>query len=203
MTHDTRQAIIYCRISDPKQAIRGDGLNSQETRCREYAAAKGYHVLDVFRDEQTGKDAKRPGMTAMLAATRRRPPGSTIVIVDDISRLARDTKAHWDLRARITKAGGLPESPSFKFGTDADSNFMENVMAGAAQHQREKNAEQTKNRMRARAQNGYFVFQAPVGYRYEKVPGHKSMLKRREPHASIVIEAWKATPTGASKFRLT
>jgi hypothetical protein len=32
-----RPAVIYYRVSDIKQTIRGEGLNSQETRCREYS----------------------------------------------------------------------------------------------------------------------------------------------------------------------
>lgn len=36
------KAIVYCRVSDTKQTTRGDGLNSQETRCREFAKYKGY-----------------------------------------------------------------------------------------------------------------------------------------------------------------
>ncbi|MEM1275316.1 MAG: hypothetical protein AAGH74_02235 [Pseudomonadota bacterium] len=36
------QAVIYCRVSSAKQSSRGDGLASQETRCREYARYKGY-----------------------------------------------------------------------------------------------------------------------------------------------------------------
>ena len=59
-----------------------------------------------------------------------------MVIVDDISRLARDLGAHWDLRLAIKKAGGTLESPSVKFGEDADSIFIENVLASSAQHQR-------------------------------------------------------------------
>ena len=28
------KAVIYCRVSSTKQTVRGDGLGSQETRCR-------------------------------------------------------------------------------------------------------------------------------------------------------------------------
>jgi site-specific DNA recombinase len=31
------KAVIYCRVSSAKQTVRGDGLASQETRCREFA----------------------------------------------------------------------------------------------------------------------------------------------------------------------
>jgi hypothetical protein len=35
-------AVIYCRVSDRRQTVDGDGLFSQEHRCRKYAAARGY-----------------------------------------------------------------------------------------------------------------------------------------------------------------
>jgi site-specific DNA recombinase len=34
-------ALIYSRVSDAKQVRDGDGLNSQITRCREFAKRKG------------------------------------------------------------------------------------------------------------------------------------------------------------------
>ena len=43
-------AVIYCRVSSAAQVKRGDGLGSQETRCREYAAGRGYKVVEVFHD---------------------------------------------------------------------------------------------------------------------------------------------------------
>lgn len=191
-----RQAIIYCRVSDQKQVRVGDGLNSQETRCREFARARGYRLVEVFKDDFTGAQADRPAMKAMLSFLTSRRLDAPVVVIDDISRLARDLSAHWDLRLAIKKAGGTLESPSLKFGEDADSTFIENVLASSAQHQRQKNAEQTKNRMRARVINGYWVFQAPAGYRYERVTGRGQMLKRHEPVASAVQEALEGYASG-------
>ena len=36
--------------------------------------------------------------------------------------------------------------------------FRENILVSVAQHNRQKNAEQTKNRMRGRVLNGYWPF---------------------------------------------
>jgi DNA invertase Pin-like site-specific DNA recombinase len=191
-----KQAVIYCRISDPKQAVRGDGLRSQETRCREYARHRNYGVIEVFQDNITGKHAQRPGMKAMLTCLRKNRSKKLVVIIDDISRMARQVTSHWELRALVAEAGGILESPSLKFGDTSDDHFLENILASAAQHQREKNAEQTKNRMKARVQNGYWVFQAPTGYRFEKIPGHGKMLVRNEPVASIVQEALEGYASG-------
>lgn len=180
------KAAIYCRVSDVKQTIKGDGLASQETRCREYARYRGYQVTQVFHDKGvSGSLINRPGMQAMLAFLRKHKADNVIVIIDDISRLARGIKAHVELRGSIAMAGGTLESPSVEFGDDADSELHEFILATVAQHQRRKNAEQTLNRMRARALNGYWVFWAPRGYRFQKVEPHGKLLVRDEhPNAS-------------------
>jgi site-specific DNA recombinase len=191
------QAVIYTRVSSVKQTTRGDGLSSQETRCREYARYKGYDVLKVFKDDMTGSLVKRPGMQAMLAFLRKSSKKQdVVVIIDDISRLARGIEAHIQLRSTLAKAGGKLESPSIEFGDDPDSRFVEHLMATVAQHQREKNGEQTINRMRARVMNGYWVFQAPMGYRYQRVSGQGNMLVKDEPHASLLKEALEGFATG-------
>jgi len=65
----SRKAIIYARVSDVKQVSEGDGLGSQETRCREHARAKGCEVVATFPDTITGgvDFMQRPGMVALLA----------------------------------------------------------------------------------------------------------------------------------------
>ena len=185
------KAVIYCRVSSQKQVKKGDGLGSQETRCRDYAKHKGYEVVSVFRDEGvSGSMINRPSMQEMLSFLKRhKRKEEHVVIIDDISRLARDLEAHIQLRTAISGAGGKLESPSIEFGEDSDSRLVENLLASVSQHHRQKNAEQVTNRMQARVMNGYWVFSPPTGYRFERIKGHGKMLVRDEPIASIVQEA--------------
>ena len=191
MNANKQKSLIYCRVSSIAQLQKGDGFSSQETRCREFARAKSYEVCEVFRDEgASGGVIDRPGMQAMLTFLRRRKADQYIVLIDDISRLARGLEAHIQLRTAIDAAGGKLESPSIEFGEDSDSLLVENLLASVSQHQRQKNAEQTLNRMKARTQNGYWVFNPPVGYRFARVSGHTGqVLVRDEPVASVVQEA--------------
>ena len=192
------QAVIYARVSSAAQVRKGQGLGSQETRCREFARMKGYDVDRVFVDEAvSGGITTRPGMQAMLSYLKEHAHAqSFVVVIDDISRLARDIKAHLDLREAIASAGARLESPSVEFGEDSDSILVENLLASVSQHQRQKNAEQTKNRMRARAMNGYWVFWAPRGYRFAHQPGQGKVMVRDEPLASIVTEALEGFASG-------
>ena len=184
-----KKAVIYRRVSSIKQTKVGDGLFSQETRCRDFAKMKGYEVIEVFSDDVSGSLIDRPGMRALLAAVRKHRGEEVVVIIDDVSRLARDLTAHLELRSAISAAGGMLESPSIEFGEDPDSILVENLLASVSQHQRQKNGEQTKNRMKARVSNGFHVFQAPTGYRFQRASGRGKMIVRDEPVASIIQEA--------------
>lgn len=195
-SHSATEAILYCRVSSKAQVKRGDGLGSQETRSRQYADYKNYSVLRIFTDDMTGKRADRPGIQALLAFLKQRHGTPTVVIVDDITRFARRVNVHFDLRAANALAGGILESPSVEFRDDADGELHEYILASVSQHQSKKNAEQVLNRMKARSYNGYWVFQAPIGYKYEKITGHGKMLVRNEPLASIVQEALEGFALG-------
>ncbi len=196
-------AVTYCRVSSPKQVREGHGLGSQETRCREYAKIKNYEVVATFQDEGvSGGMINRPGMQAMLRFLRTQKEESCVVIIDDISRLARGLEAHLELRSAIAQAGGKLESPSIEFGEDSDSILVENLLASVSQHQRQKNAEQVKNRMRARAMNGYWVLNSFIGYHYRAVDGHGKMIVRDEPLASIVKEALESFACGRFESKM-
>jgi len=190
------KAVIYARVSDPKQKTEGHGLESQETRCREFASYKGYEVVEVFRDDMSGAYAGRPGMLAMLSYLKRRKADPHVVVIDDISRLARGLDAHLKLRTAISEAGGILQSPSIEFGEDSDSILVENLLASVSQHQRQKNGEQTTNRMRARAMAGYWCFPAPIGYVFKKVQGHGKLMVRDEPIATVLQEAMEGFASG-------
>ena len=152
--------------------------------------------MEVFQEEGiSGGLIDRPAIKRMLEFLRQHPHEQMVVIIDDISRLARGLKAHLELRMAIQDAGGVLQSPSIEFGEDSDSQLVENLLASVSQHQRQKNAEQVKNRMRARLMNGYWILGAPRGYRMDKRPGHGKMLVRDEPLASIIQEAMEGFAT--------
>ena len=195
------KAVIYARVSTTKQVTEGSGLSSQETRCREYAKHNAYEVSQVFADDVSGGLKDRPGMKALLAYLRQQRGQPYIVIIDDISRLARDVEAHRALRRSISKAGGILESPSNKFADDPDSQFLEVVQAGMAELERLKNKERTINRMRARMQDGYWVLPAPPGYKYERAKSRGKILVRDEPVASVMREALLGFASGRFQTR--
>jgi site-specific DNA recombinase len=191
-----KKAVIYCRVSSIKQTKVGDGLKSQEATCREFARQRGYEVVAVFSDDLSGKLLKRPGMKEMLAYLRARRREPHAVLIDDISRLARHIRTHFELRDAISRVGATLESPTMMFSDDDEPNFEEIVRAGLSHEQRRANAGQTKARMRARLLNGFWPFFAMPGYKFVRSPNRVKILVRDEPLASVLDEALEGYASG-------
>ncbi|MEQ3634426.1 recombinase family protein [Thalassolituus sp.] len=192
-----QKAIIYCRVSSLRQTIDGSGLDSQEHRCRRYAEQHGYVVEKVFTDDVSGGGdfLKRKGMVALLDYLRRRKT-HYVVIFDDLKRFARDTLFHLQLRAQMDRYNARIECLNFRFEDTPEGKFVEIIHAAQGQLEREQNGRQTIQKMCARLEQGYFVFQAPIGYCYEKIGAHGKLLVQNEPYASVIKESLEGFASG-------
>ncbi len=155
-----RKAVIYVRVSSSKQKSKGDGIRSQESSCRDYARYKNLDVACVFSDVMSGKHVSRPGMDRMLEFLRANTDHNYAVIIDDISRLARDIVAHLSLRSEITAAGGELMSPSIEFSDNPSAQLPEKMMALIVEQERIGNAARSRSRSIARMKAGYYVLRA-------------------------------------------
>lgn len=192
------RAVIYCRVSSTRQKTEGSGLESQEHRCRQYAAAQGYEVEAVFPDDASGGGdfIKRPGMVALLSYLDAQPDKNYVVIFDDLKRFARDTEFHIKLRREFQTRGARIECLNFKLDDSPEGKFVETIFAAQGELEREQNRRQVIQKMQARVEKGYYVFHPPVGYRYARDRVHGKLLVRDEPLASIITEALEGYAAG-------
>ncbi len=197
-TQKKKRAVLYCRVSSKKQTIDGSGLDSQEHRCRAYAEARGYEVEAVFPDDMTaeGDFIRRPGMVALLAYLDAKPDENFIVIFDDLKRYARDTEFHLKLKREMNARNAVRECFNFKFDDSPEGEFIETIMAAQGELERKQNRRQVIQKMKARVEQGFWVFRAPIGYRYEKSEYGGKQLVRDEPVASIIEEAMRGFASG-------
>lgn len=60
--------VIYCRVSSQKQVREGNGLDSQEAKCRTWCRSRNLDVLKVFREEGiSGGKEDRPALADMFS----------------------------------------------------------------------------------------------------------------------------------------
>jgi len=197
-----KKAVIYCRVSSERQVREGNGLEGQEKRCRDYANFKEYQVAQVFRDEGvSGGIIERPGIEALLDYITLHG-GGYAVIVDDINRFARDVVAHFTLKEAIKQSNSELECVNMKLEDNPEGHFIETIMAASAELERNRNKRQVLSRMKARLELGYWVFDAPPGYKYIKNPVEGKILALDEPKASIIREAMEGFAIGRFQTQL-
>jgi len=171
---DITYALIYCRVSSDRQATEGHGLEAQELRCREYAQRKGYKVEKVFKDSASGGGlyTSRPEQVAIIEHIDKFPYRKFILVIDDISRFARDAQGHMQLRSILRAKGVSIGCPNFNFEESLEGEVVENVMAVFSEYHRKGNKRQVVQKQKARLEAGYYPFGHKKGYDIVKDPIH-------------------------------
>ena len=98
-------AYAYLRVSGLGQ-VEGDGFVRQEQAIRKYAAANGFQVTKVFREEGVSGKTELEGRAAlkdMLEALASN--GAKTVIIEKLDRLARDLMIQESIIGDLRKRG--------------------------------------------------------------------------------------------------
>lgn len=189
-----QKVVIYCRVSSQKQVREGNGLESQEAKCRTWCKNKGYEVLKVFKDEGvSGGKKDRPAFKEMLDYLSNL--SGCIVLVEDLNRWSRETVNHFLLKQQITQLGHSLQSVNMALDDTEESELMETLSASISQYERKKNAKRAKSCMIEHAKQGYWIFYPPVGYKHQKIGG-KVHCVRLEPTATYIQEALEGFARG-------
>jgi len=94
-------AYAYLRVSSTGQ-IDGNGFDRQEKAILDHAKG-AYEVREIFRDAHTGTDADRPEFN--FCCERILKNGVRTILIEDLSRLARDSMVQQLLLAKLADLG--------------------------------------------------------------------------------------------------
>ena len=101
------------------------------------------------------------------------------------------------LRREFVKRGATIECLNFRIEDTPEGKFIETVIAAQGELEREQNRRQVVQKMKARVESGFWVFRAPVGYRYVSAPsGGGKVLVPDEVLGPIVQAALEGYATG-------
>ena len=82
---EKKKIILYCRVASNDQADKE--LNIQEQSLREYAATRGYNVVDVIKEIGSVVNLNRPGISKIHEIISRQKIDA--IIAKNISRYGR------------------------------------------------------------------------------------------------------------------
>ena len=145
------QAVIYARYSSDKQ--NEESIDAQVRACKEYAAHKGYTVLDVYADEAvSGKTAARRQYQKML---RDADKGKfEVILCHKYDRIARNLGEHVNLQARLKNIGVDLVAVAQDFGTSKEAKIMRTLVWSLSEYYIDNLAEETKKGLKETALKG-------------------------------------------------
>ncbi len=203
------RAAIYARYSSENQ--RPESIEDQVAACRKLASQQGLSVLDahIYTDEaQSGARSDRGGLNALVEAARA--GHFEAVVVDDLSRLARDNylmlsvlaELHFEGVRVVSVADGLDSG-------DEDSTLAIQIRGIFNELQLQDLKKKTLRGQMGQKQRGFAVGERTFGYRSVPV-GEVRMDKKGRPRpegyrmeiepreAAVVLRIFKAYAEGAS-----
>jgi len=205
-----KRAAIYARYSSENQ--RKESIDDQIASCRKYAAQHDCQIDDsnIFTDQATsGARADRKGLDALLAASKE--GRFEVVLIDDLSRLARDNylmltklaQLHFNGVSVVSVADGLDTD-------DRDAKLAIQIRGIFNELQLEDLKKKTLRGQKGQKERGFFVGEATCGYR--SIPfGETKMDKKGRPRpegykmviepieAAVVLRVFTEFAEGCSK----
>jgi DNA invertase Pin-like site-specific DNA recombinase len=146
-------ALAYVRVSTNEQAENGASLDAQRAALIAEAERRGWDVEVVADEGLSAKTLNRPGLTAALARLDRKEADFLMAVrLDRVSRSVSDFAGLLDRAGR--KGWGLVlQSPNIDT-SDPAGRFTVNVLASAAQYERELIGARTREGMAQRKAEG-------------------------------------------------
>jgi DNA invertase Pin-like site-specific DNA recombinase len=150
---DPSKVVGYVRVSTDEQADSGLGLAAQRATVAAEVERRGWTLVAVHEDAQSGKSLDRPGLAGALAAVQAgEAAGIVVAKLDRLSRSLKDfallmeraQKDHWNLVA-------------CDLGIDLSTpagEFMANVMGSAAQWERRIIGQRTRDALAVKRAEG-------------------------------------------------
>ncbi len=207
------RAAIYARYSSENQ--RPESIEDQITACRRLASQRGFSVLEdhIYADPaQSGARRDRQGLSALVAAAQSGQ--FDVVLVDDLSRLARDNylmlsviaEVHFEGVRVVSVADGLDsEDEEATLGIQIRGIFNELQL-------RDLKKKTLRGQM-GQKERGFSVGERTFGYRSVPVgtirmdkkgrprpEGYRMEIEPRE--AAVVLRVFKAYADGLSLTRI-
>ena len=153
LTRTKPLALAYVRVSTSEQAEQGASLDAQRAVLTAEAERRGWDVEVVADEGLSAKTLNRPGLTTALARLDRKEADYLMSVrLDRVSRSVSDFAGLLDRAGR--KGWGLVlQSPNIDT-SDPAGRFTVNVLASAAQYERELIGARTRDGMAQRKAEG-------------------------------------------------
>ena len=158
-------AVIYARYSSDKQTE--DSIEAQVRACKDYAAVKGYNVIEVYADEAISGKGSKTALRAKYQKMLRDCKKGTFdtILIHKYDRIARNVGEHVNLTAKLQEMGIELIATAQDFGKGNEAKIMRTLMWSLSEYYIDNLAAETRKGLKETALKGLHTGgYAPFGY---------------------------------------
>ena len=200
MNKEIENAVIYIRVSTDEQAQDALNLPNQKMRCGNYCQQRTWPVVEWFIDAgESARTSDRPEFQRMLAYCKNKRNKVRYVVVQDLSRFARNNRNQGEAIFQLGLSGvSLRSTYESNIDETAGGKLAANIFGSFNQFFSDSHSEKQKDRKRQAVLGGRVPWRAPIGYlNVDAKEG--SNIKPDELYAPLVRRAYQLMMTGLHK----
>ncbi len=171
-TTDTPRCVGYSRISSIDKRETGLSIDVQKSMILEKVGELGGELVEeVYVDDgRSGTNMNRPGLTALLARCSK--CDVNYLILQDTSRLSRDTRDYLSIRSILAKykVELIALTGISSFDDDPYSKFFDEILASVNALHPRISGYKAKQTAIEKFKSGHYPSWAPLGYKNIKNP---------------------------------
>lgn len=192
-THNKRRVFLYRRVSSAEQ-VEGSSLQEQHRVNEQFCEGKGHQVVGTFEDVQTAAKVGRRQFDEMVRKLKRgEADGLVFHKVDRSTRNYRD----WAVISKLMDAGYYIAFASEHLeSSETGGRLTMDLLVAMAVHYVRNLRDETKKGLRGRVRDGYWPWNAPLGYRDrdKTAPDEERCIKyvdkEKAPHIKRLFELY-------------
>lgn len=192
-----RKAVYYGRVSTEEQAVNGYSLDMQKAKCIEWATSHDFEIVEFFEDKgKSGADYKKLKNLQALNKYIKTNRISCVIVwkADRISRDITDFYAYTFKNIKELNMQLFSVTDPVENLVSANQTLLGCLM-GIASDEVLNTKRRTKATMLHRAEQGYLMGKAPVGYLNKQINGH-GVIVVDEEKAKYILQAFNLYATG-------
>lgn len=184
MINNNLKAVAYCRVSTIVQE-EGRSLEFQVKKCQDFCELKGYDLIEVIEDVESGGNDNRKGFLILLDKVKNKE--FDVLVVYESSRISRVTLTMLNFVLELQKSNihfVSISQPELNTTTPTGMLFFQ-IQATLSEYERKQISVRVKSNKWARAKEGIWQGgKLPLGYK--KDPKNNDIILIDKENSEIV-----------------
>lgn len=188
--------VIYIRVSSDDQVL-GKSLEAQQQDCEAHARQQGWNIIRVFREPgESAKSADRPVFQEMMRFCRDRKTCVKRIVFWKISRFMRNIEDGFHFIRELKELDCRIASATEPIPDGVSGKILLTISLLQADCENDLRSQQTRRVMEQLSLEGYWVHQAPYGFKTARDSGDFPILQPNPATAESLAHVFHSIADG-------